>query len=68
MKASLNPPAGAARRGEGRLVTPAEARRHDRQAARDGDAELAAYNARLARLAEHEAKLASRSVSSKEPR
>ena len=27
MKASLNPPAGAARRGEGRLVTPAEARR-----------------------------------------
>jgi cytochrome c oxidase assembly factor CtaG len=29
-----------------------ETRRHDRQADRDGDAELAAYNARLARLAE----------------
>jgi putative copper resistance protein D len=36
----------------------AEARRHDRQAARDGDAELAAYNARLAALADHDARLA----------
>ena len=46
----------------------AEARRHDRQAARDGDADLAAYNARLARLAEHDAQLAARSTSTKEPR
>ena len=46
----------------------AEARRHDRQAARDGDADLAAYNARLARLAEHDARLATRSSSTKEPR
>ena len=30
----------------------AEARRRDRQADRDGDAELAAYNAQLAQLAE----------------
>jgi putative copper resistance protein D len=29
-----------------------EARRRDRQADRDGDAELAAYNAQLAQLAE----------------
>ncbi len=46
----------------------AEARRHDRQAARDGDADLAAYNAQLARLAEHDAKVAARSTPTKEPR
>ncbi len=45
----------------------AEARRHDRQAARDGDADLAAYNARLARLAEHDAKVAAQSTPTKEP-
>jgi putative copper resistance protein D len=32
----------------------AETKRHDRQADRDGDAELAAYNARLAALARHD--------------
>ena len=32
----------------------AEARRHDRQADRDGDADLAAYNAELAALARHD--------------
>jgi putative copper resistance protein D len=31
-----------------------EARRYDRQAARDGDAALAAYNARLQRLNERQ--------------
>ncbi|MGV1007908.1 MAG: cytochrome c oxidase assembly protein [Dermatophilaceae bacterium] len=46
----------------------AEARRHDRQAARDGDADLAAYNAHLARLAEQDAKVAARGTSMKEPR
>ena len=30
-----------------------DAKRHDRKADRDGDAELAAYNEHLARLAEH---------------
>ena len=35
----------------------AEARRHDRQADRDGDADLAAYNARLAAIAQHDADL-----------
>jgi putative copper resistance protein D len=34
-----------------------DGRRQDRQAERDGGAELAAYNARLARLAEHDAKV-----------
>jgi len=36
----------------------AEARRHDRQADRDGDADLAAYNAELARLAAEDARVA----------
>jgi putative copper resistance protein D len=31
-----------------------EAKRHDRRADRDGEAELTAYNERLARLAEHD--------------
>jgi putative copper resistance protein D len=34
----------------------AEARRHDRQADRDHDADLTAYNARLAALAEQDAR------------
>jgi putative copper resistance protein D len=34
-----------------------EGRRQDRQAERDGGAQLAAYNARLARIAEHDALL-----------
>ncbi|HET8616942.1 MAG TPA: cytochrome c oxidase assembly protein [Actinomycetales bacterium] len=34
-----------------------DGRRQDRQADRDGGAELAAYNARLARLADHDARL-----------
>jgi putative copper resistance protein D len=38
-----------------------EAKRHDRQADRDGDADLAAYNERLRRLAEHDAKEEQRS-------
>ncbi len=38
----------------------AEARRHDRQADRDHDADLAAYNARLASLAEHDAHVEAR--------
>jgi len=33
----------------------AEARRHDRQADRDHDADLAAYNARLAQISERDA-------------
>ena len=36
----------------------AEARRHDRQADRDGDADLAAYNAEPARLAAEDARVA----------
>ena len=38
----------------------AEARRHDRQADRDHDADLTAYNARLASIAEHDAQEAAR--------
>ena len=38
----------------------AEARRHDRQADRDHDADLTAYNARLASIAEHDAQQAAR--------
>lgn len=37
-----------------------EGRRHDRQAARDDDAELKAYNARLAQIAAHDATTADR--------
>ncbi len=44
----------------------AAARRHDRQAARDGDAELAAYNARLARLAERDARMSARGPAAKD--
>ena len=38
----------------------AEARRHDRKADRDHDADLTAYNARLASIAEHDAQEAAR--------
>lgn len=40
----------------------AEARRHDRQADRDHDADLTAYNARLASIAEHDAQQAARNA------
>jgi putative copper resistance protein D len=45
-----------------------EGRRQDRQAERDGGAELAAYNARLARIAEHDALVEARERAARERR
>jgi putative copper resistance protein D len=45
-----------------------EGRRQDRQAERDGGAELAAYNARLTRIAEHDAEIEARERAARDRR